>query len=64
MEKPLTIKRSEFMQMIGNAITAVELPPFIIADCLQITLSQVKELAKEQLAKDLEEYKKESGENE
>ncbi len=58
MDKPLSIKRVDFMQRLAGVINESGLPAFIIADCLTITLSQIRELAEKQLAIDAEEYNK------
>lgn len=59
MEKPISVKRVEFMNMLGQAINLSELPPCIVVDVLQIVLSQVSELARQQLEKDKQEWEKE-----
>lgn len=58
MDKPLSIKRVDFMQRLAGVINESGLPAFIIADCLTITLAQIRELAEKQLAIDAEEYNK------
>lgn len=56
MEKTLAMKRVEFMQKMAGLINSSELPPFVLSDVLQITLTSVQSLANEQLAKDIKEY--------
>ena len=49
MEKPITIKRAEFMQNMAQAINQSGLPAFVIADCMSVTLAEIKALADKQL---------------
>lgn len=62
MEKPISVKRVEFMNMLSQAINLSELPPCIVADVLQLVLTQVSELARQQLEKDKQEWEKELSE--
>ena len=54
MEKPITIKRAEFMQNMAQTINQSGLPAFVIADCMSMTLAEIKALADKQLKMDLE----------
>ena len=56
MEKPITIKRAEFMQNMAQTINQSGLPAFVIADCMSVTLAEIKALADRQLAMDTEAY--------
>ena len=56
MEKPITIKRAEFMQNMAQTINQSGLPAFVIADCMSVTLAEIKALTDRQLAMDTEAY--------
>lgn len=56
MEKPITIKRAEFMQNMAQTINQSGLPAFVIADCMSVTLAEIKALADRQLKMDTEAY--------
>ena len=58
MDKPLSLRRADFNEALAKAITEAELPPFIIADCLQFTLLQVQDLATQQYQHDKIAYEK------
>ena len=64
MEKPLTLRRAEFNQSLAKVITDAGLPPFIIADCLSMTLLQVQELAEQQYKRDKLAYEQSCNNNE
>lgn len=57
MEKTIAIKRAEFHQSLIQLIGQSELPVCVVADALQIVLTQVQNLANEQLQKDIEQMK-------
>lgn len=56
MEKPITLRRAEFMQMLAQAINESKLPAFVIADCLTLTKIEMDKLATQQLQMDKEEW--------
>lgn len=59
MEKPLSIKREEFVQNLVALINNSGLPVFVAADILSQIASDANQLAREQLAKDKAEWAKE-----
>ena len=59
MEKPLSIKREEFVQNLVALINNSGLPVFVAADILSQIASDANQLAREQLAIDKEAWAKE-----
>ena len=59
MEKPLSIKREEFVQSLVAIINNSGLPVFVAADILSQIASDANQLAREQLAKDKAAWAKE-----
>lgn len=59
MEKPLSIKREEFVQNLIALINNSGLPVFVAADILSQIASDANQLAREQLAKDKAAWAKE-----
>jgi hypothetical protein len=59
MEKPLSIKREEFVQNLVALINNSGLPVFVAADILSQIASDANQLAREQLAKDKAAWAKE-----
>ena len=64
MEKPITVRRTEFMQNMAKAINESKLPAFVVADCLTITLAEINTLASRQLQEDMEEWQRANEESE
>ena len=56
MEKPLSVKREEFLLAIVNAINNSGLPPFMVYDVMKDITSNVERLAREQLEADKKSY--------
>lgn len=56
MEKPATILHKEFREKIVEAINTSGLPAFVLVPVLESALNQVKEIADEQYANDIETY--------
>lgn len=61
MEKPLSIKREEFVQSLVALINNSGLPVFVAADILSQIANEANRLAHEQLARDKEAWAKEQG---
>lgn len=59
MEKPLSVKREEFVQNLIALINNSGLPVFVAADILSQIASDANQLAREQLAKDKAAWAKE-----
>lgn len=59
MEKPLSVKREEFVQNLVALINNSGLPVFVAADILSQIASDANQLAREQLAKDKAAWAKE-----
>lgn len=63
MEKPLSIKKEEFVQSLVAVVNNCELPVFLAADILTQIANEANRLAREQLAKDKEAWAKEQDNN-
>jgi len=57
MEKPITIRKTEFVQKLAQAINESKLPAFVVADCLALTKIEIDKLANQQLQVDMEQWK-------
>lgn len=56
MEKPLSIKREEFLLSVVNAINDSGLPPFMVCEVMKDITFNVERLAREQLEADKKAY--------
>ena len=62
MDKPLTLKRADFMHNLSKAINESGLPAFIIVDILNVITVQMKEIANAQYENDLRAFKEKESE--
>lgn len=56
MDKPLTVARGEFMQIVVDAVNDAKLPAFVIAEVLTQALQVVRERAEFEYQEDLKKY--------
>jgi len=56
MEKPLSVKREDFLLSVVNAINDSGLPPFMVYEVMKDITSNVERLAREQLEADKKAY--------
>ena len=52
MEKPLSIRREDFLQTIIDSVNGSGLPPFIVLEVLRSVTAEVESLAKKQYEAD------------
>lgn len=65
LEKPITVRRKEFVDELAKLVNSSGLPAFVIADLLERLVTTLHAVADEQYAADLKMYEKEmqGGEN-
>lgn len=58
MDKPISIRKVEFSQGLANLINNSGLPACMLLDTLQIVMSQVSQLAEQELKTDREAWQR------
>lgn len=56
MDKPLSLKREDFLQRIIEAVNGSDLPPFVVLDIMKAVTEEVANLAKRQYEADKKTY--------
>ena len=56
MEKPITLLREELRQNITNQVNQAGLPAFVVADMFESFLRELRQLERDQLARDRQSY--------
>ena len=60
MDKPLSVKRDDFIKSLIKSINESELPACVILDVLQLLSAQVNEVAIQQLQVDRDMWRKQA----
>ena len=56
MEKPLSLKREDFVNKMVGAVNECGLPPCVALEVMKAVTAEVEKLAQQQYQKDLAEY--------
>ena len=59
MEKPITVKREEFVKSIVDTVNGSDLPAFVKLDVMNNCLRELQEMARIELQRDLQRLKSE-----
>ncbi len=59
MEKPITVKREEFVKAIVDTVNGSDLPAFVKLDVMSNCLRELQEMARAELQRDLQRLKNE-----
>lgn len=58
MEKTISIKRADFIRNVLGVVNGSGLPACVISDCLHIIVNDIDAIARQQLEKDIAEYRR------